>query len=79
MPLVKCAAANSSLILNFQKVAWNKIGSSVESRWPINIKAMSMLNPNVAKAGGLQSQEEPLSKMKLEASARKAGASEGES
>jgi hypothetical protein len=29
--------------------------------------------PDVAKAGGLQSQEEPLSKIKLEASSRKAG------
>ena len=37
------------------------------------------INPNVAKAGGLQSQEEPLSKIKLEASFRKAGASEDES
>ena len=39
---------------------------------------MFRLDPNVAKAGGLQSQEEPLSKIKLEASSRKAGASEGE-
>jgi hypothetical protein len=30
------------------------------------------------KVGGLQSQEESLSKIKLEASSRKAGASEGE-
>ena len=36
-------------------------------------------NLNVAKAGGLQSQEESLSKIKLEASSLKAGASEGES
>ena len=36
------------------------------------------INPNVAKAGGLQSQEELLSKIKLDASSRKAGASEGE-
>jgi len=34
--------------------------------------------PNVAKVGKLQSQEESLSKIKLEASSRKAGASEGE-
>ena len=32
-------------------------------------------NPVAAKAEGLQSQEEPLSKIKLEASSRKAGAS----
>ena len=37
-----------------------------------------MVDPNVAKAGGLQSQEEPLNNIKLEASSRKAGASEGE-
>jgi len=36
------------------------------------------LYPNVAKVGRLQSQEEPLSKIKLEASSRNAGASEGE-
>jgi hypothetical protein len=34
--------------------------------------------PNVAKAGGFQSQEEHRSKIKIEASSRKAGASEGE-
>ena len=38
----------------------------------------AQFNPNVAKAGGIQSQEELLSKIKLDASSRKAGASEGE-
>jgi hypothetical protein len=36
-----------------------------------------MVNTNVAKAGGLKSQEEPLCKIKLDASSRNAGASEG--
>ena len=36
------------------------------------------MNPNVAKAGGIQSQEEHRSKIKIEASSREAGASEGE-
>jgi hypothetical protein len=45
---------------------------------PIVLVSSFGVYPNVAKVGGLQSQEEPLSKIKLEASSRKAGASEGE-
>ena len=44
----------------------------------IVVKSPLAVYPNVAKAGGLQSQEESLSKINLEASSRKAGASEGE-
>ncbi len=43
-----------------------------------NYLFLVVINPNVAKAGGIQSQEEPRSKIKIEASSRKAGASEGE-
>ena len=52
----------------------------INGRPPANEKqlACGALYPNVAKAGGLQSQEEHFNKINLEASSRKAGASEGE-